>query len=582
MATREELVVDIRANVADARAGLLSFADTLRQTETVAVATNRAAANASTGITRVGTATSRSNQIVTEFGRVLSDIPYGLTAISNNLSQLASVLGVGGAWGIALQAGIAALVIFRNEIAQAFETAQDRANALADSVRKVTDELTIFQGSQQNLDVSITAETVDAVFQQLQAAIRVEQQLREANARAGAATLRGGVGSVLFGNQDERRAFEASRAALEAQQRRVATLRGEYQALYAQQREDETRRARSARLAALPGATLVADQREAARLERERLRDAETASNRQQRRDETAAQQRIRLARTAAELEAELARDLAAIQNTPSSAFEKGKETVGLLERARDAYRDLNPGQGGTAEGLAAINRQLNEARYAFEQLDPEILSGRRALQGLADDDAYGRIRDGLVITSEGMGVLVERTREAREETERFLKVQETLAKKDYSRDVIGSDQDRKRPAFNLRGAALEGLGEGVRSFADSVGRLVSLQEGLGSFFKSFGRGLQGIVADLTAALAKLALFRLILGALGGPTTGAGSFFAQAVGLGKTGSAVGGGFLQTSVRGDGMIYVGIPASQILQSQRIGLMQEQSTGLTGAF
>jgi len=104
----------------------------------------KSASDASKSISEIGVSSNKTGQIVTNFGRVLSDLPYGFIAIQNNIDPLVASLGLGS--GIALAftvAGAAAVTLVQKygSLSNAFKEitglateatrAQDRYNEIA-------------------------------------------------------------------------------------------------------------------------------------------------------------------------------------------------------------------------------------------------------------------------------------------------------------------------------------------------------------------------------------------------------------------------------------------------------------------
>jgi len=75
----------------------------------------RTAINSTTDATaRLASSTNRTGQVVTNFGRILSDLPFGFIAIQNNIDPLVASLGLGAGLGLAFTiAGAAATTLIQ-------------------------------------------------------------------------------------------------------------------------------------------------------------------------------------------------------------------------------------------------------------------------------------------------------------------------------------------------------------------------------------------------------------------------------------------------------------------------------------
>jgi hypothetical protein len=109
----------------------------------------------------------RSGMMVYQFGQAMSDMSYGLVYGLNNLSMMAATLGIGGAWGVGIQLGIAGVeVLSRN-----FENLTKVFDGNADSVAKHVEKL-----KEQNTQLSANAKEAQRI-------VELEKE-REANAKA--------------------------------------------------------------------------------------------------------------------------------------------------------------------------------------------------------------------------------------------------------------------------------------------------------------------------------------------------------------------------------------------------------------
>jgi uncharacterized protein YqgQ len=87
----------------------------------------------------------RSGMMVYQFGQAISDMSYGLAYGLNNISMIAAMMGVGGAFGIGIQFGIAGLeVLSRNwgNLTRAIDASSDSIAVNVDKLRNQEKQLT--------------------------------------------------------------------------------------------------------------------------------------------------------------------------------------------------------------------------------------------------------------------------------------------------------------------------------------------------------------------------------------------------------------------------------------------------------
>jgi hypothetical protein len=111
----------------------------IRDANTVLLNTSDVLGRMDTAATRFTSSGTRAGMIAFQLGQAATDMSYGLAYGMNNLSMIASLMGMGGAFGIAMQFGIAgAELLARNwgAVARAFHDGRTEIEKATDAVKE--------------------------------------------------------------------------------------------------------------------------------------------------------------------------------------------------------------------------------------------------------------------------------------------------------------------------------------------------------------------------------------------------------------------------------------------------------------
>jgi hypothetical protein len=98
----------------------------------------------------------RGGMMVYQFGQAISDMSYGLAYGLNNISMIAAMMGVGGAFGIGIQFGIAGLEVLSRNWGNLTKAIDSNSDSLEANVKKLRD-----QGREQNNNLKLAKEFIE-------------------------------------------------------------------------------------------------------------------------------------------------------------------------------------------------------------------------------------------------------------------------------------------------------------------------------------------------------------------------------------------------------------------------------------
>ncbi len=484
------------------------------------------------GVDAFGKSTGRSAAIASEFGRVLSDLPYGIRGVANNLGQLVSLIGFGGGLGIALQGAIALLVAFEPQVRKAFGAGTESAKEAAKAAQELR---------------SAYEDALNAVVNFDLVATRL------------AARTRGQLSALYTAFDNELKSARATLLAL--QQGAIRNPGQDFTALIAatQARVDEAESQLGVVAAQVRAAQLIA-----------RVNEVVAPLNLPTDRTPRTRTPRTPNPRTGEDVVGQLRRQQEGLTNIVNPA-ERAARAVQLLESALDSLRRLPEGRG-TASYIPQLERELQIARNGVMDLDREVASGRAALQGLGEDVERYAVKWGKSLT----------TLQALARSTDFTDAAKNPGA--YFRDF-----EKGLPDFSLtiNDAALSSIqtaAELTNDLANATGRLLSLQDNFKDFGSAIVNALQDVVAQLIATAAKVLFLKAAFAFLDVLAPGLGTLASGApiFGTGGKTGTVGGGFVQTGsyMRGNGDLVAVFRSRDVVASNRFGLMQEASTGLEG--